>query len=65
MRGMSIVDKGKVVPNGNSRAIRLSANFARIYGEIEIGDAWEIHERDGELILKFPKDQPEPREIFE
>ena len=61
---MSIVDKGKVVPNGNSRAIRLSANFARLYGLIEIGDEWEIREEDGKLVLSFPKEQGEKEEIF-
>lgn len=62
---MSLVDKGNVIKNGNSRAIRLSANFARLYGPIEIGDAWELREDNGKLILSFPKEQPgEEGEIF-
>jgi len=55
MANMSLVDKGKVIKNGNSRAIRLSANFARLYGPIEVGDDWELKEENGRLILTFPK----------
>jgi len=66
MVGMSIIDNGLVVKNGNSRAIRLSAHFAKRYGNIEIGDKWEISEENGRLILRFPKAEAEkkPGDVF-
>lgn len=60
---MELFERGNVIPRGKgSKAIPLSAGLAALKGGVKVGDPYEIYLDNGEVIIRFPRNQPAPEE---
>ena len=65
MNDMEVIKRGEIKERGKgSMCIPLPAELAKLKG-VGIGDVYELCLDKGKVIVRFPKEQGEKREIFD